>query len=162
MDSLIEQQGISSHRPEYRSQVVNSFRDDRFRDGIRIEKGAQTQQLGCGRVGLLDLLKRKRPGASHRMRVVGGDKATLPLEEIQAALLIEGQVLREAASDFLNICTSLIQRQRKAIQSLHDLLSLGTHYLRDVVEGLIYTKQFSPVQQELHTFCNFHLLNRET
>src|SRR5437899_2067442 len=81
-----------------------------------------------------DSLKRKRPGASNRMRVVGGDKATLTLEEIQSALLIEGQVIREATSDLFNIRTCLVQRQRKAIQRLNNMPSLGTHYLRDAVE----------------------------
>src|SRR6266516_1027997 len=139
--------------------MVRSFRDNHFRDCSRIEKGAQTQQFCCGRIGLLDSLKRKRPGASNRMRVVGGDKATLTLEEIQSALLIEGQVIREATSDLFNIRTCLVQRQRKAIQRLNNMPSLGTHYLRDAVERFINTKQFSPAKQKSDAFCNSHLLD---
>ncbi len=121
LDGPVELQRISRHRREQRPEVCCSFGHNRFRNDIRVQEGAQAQQVGCGRTLLFHLRKGERPGAGHRVRIVGRHAALL-LEQRQPALRIELEVLRQATARLLHVGSRLIEGQRQAIQFLYQLL----------------------------------------
>src|SRR5579863_6962953 len=93
LDGSIEEQGISSYRRKHWPQVYCSLGKDRFGDSIRVQEGAQAQQISRRRVGLLHLLKGELPGAGNRARIVGRQAALL-LEKRQVVPMIEFKILR--------------------------------------------------------------------
>src|SRR5947207_11319101 len=98
--------------------------DDLFRNGIRVEEGTEIQQFGSGQIGLLDLLKREGPGSSNGLRIIPVD-TTLLFEQISTPCSVECEVIRQGAINFLDICPSLIECERKSVYDTRDFHCLG-------------------------------------
>jgi len=52
-----------------------------FRNGVGSEKCTEAQQVGCGEVGLFDLLEGEGPGSGYRLRMIG-DQAPASLQQV--------------------------------------------------------------------------------
>src|SRR5258707_15787188 len=99
-----------------------------FGNAIGGEIGTQTQQLGCRRMRLLDLLKGERPGGGDRIGIVTG-LLSPPGQQSCTMLLIELEVVPKATSGFFDIRSCLIKCQGKAIE--------GNRHIRGLVALLI-------------------------
>ena len=89
-------------------QYNSTPQENLLRDGIREEKGTQAQQVCGHRAGLLDLLKRERPGRHHRGRMIAYH-LTPPIEQGTTPPLEEGQIVSQATRGLLDIGSSLIE-----------------------------------------------------
>src|SRR5436309_836617 len=54
-----------------------SYSDNFFWYGFWVKKCVEIQQLGCGSIGLLHLIERKRPCGCHRFRMVRNKSTSL-------------------------------------------------------------------------------------
>src|SRR5229473_6113987 len=104
--------------------LVRSLNDQLFRNRIRMEKGTQTQDIGCQGMSLLAFIQGEQERGSHRLRMVDG---RLPTSCQQHGVLgaIALEVVDEATSGFFHISSCLIEGQWKPTQEESDVPRVG-------------------------------------
>ena len=122
-------------------------RDDLFGNGIGGQVRAQAQQVRGGGIGRFHAHKGERPGAGHRIGMIGHQPATL-LEQGGAVPLVELLVVGEAAAHLFQIGPRLVQRQGQSLQRLRDLQSQGLIAAGRLRQFNIRGQQCGAAQQE--------------
>src|SRR5258708_4182691 len=143
-DTLVEVEAIRYRLLEGGGPVGSAPGEQFLRDVIRGKKGAQPQQLGGCRVGLLDLLKRELPGGGDRGRVPRGLPATAREQRVPMRL-VELEIVSQAASRFFDVGPGLIEGQGKLPQRYDQVGRLVDLFIRGTGEPLPAAQQeFGP------------------
>src|SRR5450755_4748038 len=70
LNGLMEQVGVSSYRGQVGTKMLCSLCDNLFRNGIRGQKCAQSEEVGGSRAFLLDLREGEGPGGGYWQGVI--------------------------------------------------------------------------------------------
>ena len=146
-------------RPEMRARVRGQ-RDQLFGDGVRLEKGAEKQQGGGRRVGLINPLEGQRESCRDRRRVIAVGRPA-PSQQVGPAFLVEGEVLADPAPVCFDVCPGLVERQGQTIHlpgEFAAILPVTCRCLRQSRSG--WNEPGAP-QEECRPLIFVHLLQVE-
>src|ERR1051326_480653 len=157
---LIESECISRGSAQGGTEGHTPLAKQTFRDVIGIKKGTLSKQSSSSRIGPVYLLKGERPGGRNRCWVVAREAPASP-EQALATGAVMVQVLNQAASRLLDVCSRLIQGEWQKFEGDGDSLCCREISFRSLIKVGILRQPVGTMQKKKGTLHHPHRLHRD-